>query len=369
MKLYTLIFLTIITINLSAQTFTQHQVDTVSTFSVHAADLDSDGFNDIVAALGNPNIVKWYKNNGDNTFTANILANKAGLGPRAVQIVDINQDGKMDVVLASDLDTSVYWYENDGSENFTEHTISSTASNANSIVAMDMDNDQDIDILTSAFGGFGSTAKVILFKNSGTGSFTEHIVSDGTSFVLNAYPAELTGDTYKDIVIAETQTDKLRLFKQNANTTFTEQTEISTAVDAVTGLFAIDINNDTSIDVLTASQNDSTLRWHEGTTAHTIASNADTNGAYAIYAADLDFDDDIDVIAAALAAGTVTYHNNNGSQVFASSRLSGDTTGASSVHAADIDDNGSLDIISGAETGVWWHESSISDIIFKNSFK
>ncbi|HFC30133.1 MAG TPA: VCBS repeat-containing protein [Oceanospirillales bacterium] len=359
---------------LFAQTFTEHQIDSSLAVDVAAGDLNGDGYNDIVAAYAAPdNDVKWFENNKDGTFTTRTVTNKAGLGPRSVAVVDVDGDNKLDVVLASDVDSSVYWYKNNGSGSFTEQTVSTNASTVNSVHATDMDNDGDIDILTSAFGGFGSTAKVIFFKNNGSESFSENIVSNGTSFVLDANAVELTGDNLKDVVVAETQTDTLRFFKQNANSTFTEQTPIMTNADGITGLFSIDLDKDGDMDVLSASQNDNSARWHKNTNSNfsnlLIASNSDTTGAYGIFAADFNFDGDVDVLVAAYTAGTISYHSNNGSQSFSSMRLNGNTTGAASVFGMDLDNNGSLDVISATENGVWWHENSISDIIFKNGFK
>jgi len=372
MKLH--LFLLFTSLPLFAQTFTEHQIDSTLAVDVAAGDFNGDNFNDIVAAYAAPgNDVKWYGNNKDGTFTAHTLTNKPGIGPRSVEVVDMDSDGDLDVVLASDSDSTVYWFRNNGSGSFTELTVSSNASNVNSVHATDMDNDGDIDILSSAFGGFGSTAKVMFLKNNGSQSFSEHIVSNGASFVLDANAVELTGDNLKDVVFAETQTDILRFFKHNVGSTFTEQTAIMTGADGITGLFSIDLDQDGDMDVLSASQNDDSARWHKNTNQNfnnlVIASNPDTNGAYGIFAADFNFDGDIDVLVAANTAGTISYHSNNGAQSFSSSRLNGNTTGAASVFGIDLDHNGSLDVVSATENGVWWHENSLSDIIFKNDFK
>ncbi len=373
------VLLLCITPTLFAQTFSEHQIDSDSVIDVAVGDINNNGYNDIVAAYNPPNNnVKWWQNNKDNTFTSHIVTNKAGIGPRSVAIADIDGDSIVDVVVASDTDTTVYWYKNNGSGSFTEHTVSNNASNVNSVMATDMDNDGDIDIVSSAFGGFSSTAKVVYFKNNGTGTFSEHVISNGTSFVLDAIGVELTGDNLKDVVIAETQTNTIRFFKHNNGSTFTEQTAIITNAQNVTGLFGIDLDKDGDSDVLSASQNSTTAgqgvaRWHKNTNQNfsnlTIADNTDAFGAYAIFAGDFNFDGDNDVVLAALDAGTISYHNNNGAQSFSSTRLNGNTSSASSVVGIDIDHNGSLDIVSGTGNGVWWHENSISDIIFKNGFK
>ena len=42
-------------------------------------------------------------------------------------------------------------YENDGSESFTEYVISTSAAQANSVYAADVDSDGDLDILSASY--------------------------------------------------------------------------------------------------------------------------------------------------------------------------------------------------------------------------
>lgn len=371
MKLIITITLLVAVNKLLAQSFTEHVVDSFDSGGVFAGDLDGDGWVDIVATSRTSNIVNWYKNNGDGTFTTNLLTNKPGLGPRAVDIVDINNNGKLDVVLASDLDSTVYWFENDGVGDFTEHVGATGMSNANSIVATDMDNDTDIDLVISSYGLFGTSDLVSFLENNGSQNFTNINVLSQNSFILNAYPIHISSNTLKDIVVANTVEDQLLWFKQNANHTFTEQAAIAIGVDGITGLFAVNLDGDNDMDILTASQNDNKIIWHENINQsfvqHVISSSVD--GAYAVYAADFDFDNDIDVVSAALDAGAVNVYINNGSQVFTSEILEGNTSDTASVFAIDINNDGSLDIISASSTGVRWHENHISDIVYRSGFE
>ena len=57
----------------------------------------------------------------------------------------------MDVLSASSNDDKIAWYENDGSESFTEHAISTSADNARSVYAVDVDGDGDLDVLSASF--------------------------------------------------------------------------------------------------------------------------------------------------------------------------------------------------------------------------
>ena len=51
----------------------------------------------------------------------------------------------MDVISTSLSDNKIAWYENDGSQNFAAHTISTAASDAFSVFAIDIDGDGTID--------------------------------------------------------------------------------------------------------------------------------------------------------------------------------------------------------------------------------
>ena len=88
---------------------------------------------DIVAsAMHHRGNVIWFENNGSQSFTTHIIADDA-LGTESVFAVDMDSDGDIDVLSASSYDDEINWYENDGSETFTLRTISSSADGARSV--------------------------------------------------------------------------------------------------------------------------------------------------------------------------------------------------------------------------------------------
>ena len=50
---------------------------------------------------------------------------------------------------ASSWDDTIAWYENDGIENFTKNIITTSARGANSVYAIDVDGDGDLDVLSA----------------------------------------------------------------------------------------------------------------------------------------------------------------------------------------------------------------------------
>ena len=100
-----------------------------------------------------------------------ILSSAAELA-ESVYAVDIDGDGDMDVVSASFRDEKVAWHENDGTASFREHAISTFASGANGVFAADIDGDGDNDVLSSSAGD----NKVAWYRNDGApkrGDFNE----------------------------------------------------------------------------------------------------------------------------------------------------------------------------------------------------
>ena len=86
------------------------------------------------------------------------------------------------------------------------------------------------------------------------------------------------------------------------NWTF-DNSVISSSADGARSVYAVDIDNDGDMDVLSASYDDDKIAWYENDgasipsfTARTISTSAD--GAHSVYATDIDNDGDMDVLSA-----------------------------------------------------------------------
>ncbi|RME80717.1 MAG: PKD domain-containing protein, partial [Caldilineae bacterium] len=85
-----------------------------SSVPIYPADVNGDGYADIVAAFYSDNEVKWYKNDGspaDGGWKSYILSTEVD-GPRAVYAADINGDDLIDAISASENDNRLAWYQN-----------------------------------------------------------------------------------------------------------------------------------------------------------------------------------------------------------------------------------------------------------------
>ncbi len=148
--------------------------------------------------------IYWMKNNGDGTlgFGGSFLVN-GDFTPRFLAVHDIDADGDDDlfVVYASGVPTAmirIYWYENDGANNFTDHLLHSGSGQVRDTEVFDHDRDGDMDIW---FAGIGTT--LVQLTNDGTGQFelTERDLG-APSAPWNILPADLDMDG--DIDLAAT---------------------------------------------------------------------------------------------------------------------------------------------------------------------
>ena len=110
--------------------------------SVYALDVDRDGDMDVVAASSSPNNkIIWYENDGSQYFNHHIISDSA-TEARSVSAADIDGDGYMDVLSGHN---NIAWYEYDGSESFNTHIVAT--SGVSSVCAVDVDGDGDMDVV------------------------------------------------------------------------------------------------------------------------------------------------------------------------------------------------------------------------------
>lgn len=118
--------------------------------SVNIADLNDDGFPDIISGADGCDNIAWWENSGENpaNWQKKIIANYLG-GAGRTDIVDINFDGQLDVIGAGWEGNEIsYWICNDISTNsWIKTLITNQLGTAVSGLGSDIDMDGDIDII------------------------------------------------------------------------------------------------------------------------------------------------------------------------------------------------------------------------------
>lgn len=235
------------------------------------SDVDNDGDLDIIftgATDQSQNFVritKLYINNGDNSFSLDTNNTFLGAGNSFVKFLDFDNDTDQDVIITGEnannnAISTTSLYENDGTGNFT--LVSNTpfvGIRNGEIVASDLDNDDDIDILiTGSSNNTGSAAELYLNNGSGDYSLVENTPFTPVS-VSTTTSADIDNDGDLDIFITGSggippqNISKLYLNDGNANFTLVEGAPFE---NIRSGSVAIkDINGDNLKDILIVGWN------------------------------------------------------------------------------------------------------------------
>jgi hypothetical protein len=128
----------------------------------------------------------------------------------------------------------------------------------------DFDNDDDLDVLLTGSQVLGQTKYTKIYRNNGNGTFTEltgHgiVGSEGNTSFWGDY----NNDGYLDILIAgDGNGSKIaKIYKNNGNSTFTEQTSIVLhGLGNLGGAAWVDFNNDGWLDLSITGVDNSGIR-------------------------------------------------------------------------------------------------------------
>jgi uncharacterized repeat protein (TIGR01451 family) len=238
-----------------------------------AEDFNSDGLPDLISTqfvsldqgpsvytivYGN-HVIETRLNNGNGSFEHNQHVTTCVYEPEVAKTGDIDGDGKIDIVVSSRIEDGLAWFENIGDGNFEDKKrfgyIPTTYNFPIFIELDDMDNDGDLDVVTTNSSAFS----IIWYENDGTGIFTEHLVEAlGSDNYYSLHVADLDGDTLVDIV--SSTNNEFFWLKNNGNGTFATPTTInSTAYYGTNSVSSVDFDEDGDLDILCktgdASQN------------------------------------------------------------------------------------------------------------------
>ncbi|KAH8061337.1 calcium ion binding protein [Aureococcus anophagefferens] len=399
--------------DVDALSFTERVITTlaVEAQSVFAVDVDDDGDVDVVSASAGDDTIAWYVNDGVGVVSKNVVSTLA-VEALGVYAIDVDGDGDVDVLSASANDDTVAWYENDGSQSFTERVVTSLAvkavsvfafdvdgdggvgttcasvsflervvstlaNNVFSVFAADVDGDGDVDVLSA--GGYSSESEVAWYENDGSLSFTARLITNLALTPQAAYATDVDGDGDVDVLSASADDGKVAWYENDGSQSFTERVVTDSAgYTYTTCLYATDVNDDGSMDVLLARNDDGHVVWYEndgsqsftervvsGTiqdtvawfendgsqsfTERVVAPSAD--GARVVFAIDVDGDGDVDVLSGTQEAGsddnddTVAWYENDGSESFTERVIIDTLHDVQSVFAIDVNGDGAVDAL------------------------
>jgi hypothetical protein len=352
--------------------FQEHLIidDTFSTIgasAVFAADINGDGFTDVISASFDDNKIAWYKNlDGLGDFDTQQVISLDEVGAISVYGADMDSDGDIDVVSASLTNNTITWYENtDGLGNFGEqHFVNNILDGLLSIFVGDIDNDGDLDILSASL----YDNKIAWYENTdGQGSFGPQQLITSIAYGTRAvYADDIDDDGDLDVLSANSWDNKIAWYENtNGQGIFSGQQVITTSADYATAVFTSDIDGDGKMDVLSSSKDDNKIAWYKNLDGQgnfgneqTITTNA--LNANTVFAADLDNDGDIDVFSSSQNKYIAWHENLDGLGTFQAHQIGNESIlSLRCINIVDLDNDGDQDVITASEVDdkIAWFEN------------
>ena len=185
------------------------------------------------------------------------------------------------------------------------------------VFAADLDADGDMDALVAGHNSGSSSNNVLDWfelDSEQDDTFHDHELDadlDDDAEFDAVYAVDVDADGDVDVVAASSTPGAVYWYKHNwfaGNGTHFRRRQITAAAPAARSVYAVDLDDDGDVDLLSASCDDDTVAWYEQDASaftkrdiETVAACA-SDTAPAVYAADVDGDGRIDVVSASSAS-------------------------------------------------------------------
>ena len=288
---------------------------------------------------------------GTGTFGPGLAATNAGTGN--IEIGDIDNDGDLDVLSVGTQTVTVY--RNSGTGQLVA-SGSVSASNVAAIRIADVDGDGDLDLLATNVDITTIRYRVTLFRNDGTGTFTQSTSTDignTAQFLSRIAVADVDADGDLDMLYSLTSANNQLVVHLN-NGTGTFNSPLAPVVVASTARtvqhMLADVDNDGDLDAIGITNDVSggpQVYFNNGAGLFSApVSYQASNYSGGMVLGDIDNDGDLDIAVPEFTSNSVIrLLLNNGNGVFTAGPLVPAGNAASTLALGDLNGDGSLDMI------------------------
>jgi hypothetical protein len=334
------------------------------------ADLDGDGWLDVL--IGGPDA--WRQNDGAG-FISSDAYDLAGGSLQRQTAADLDQDGDPDLVYKGNYpDLGLFWQENltihRSARLMPERVIDSAVNEAHDAVAVDLDRDGDLDLVSVS----EADDRIVLHRNDGSpgnGGWTNVSAALGVNGARAVAAGDIDGDGDADLVAAAYNENSIFWYESDGTPFdggWVERT-LSSGAGGAHDVTLADLDGDGDLDVAGAQFVDGEIIWYRnnGASPPTFSSffvdSLTHAGPRAIAAGDIDGDGDVDLAAVSETADAVVWYGNDGTPAdgewFRHRTDSGESDGPRDVALADLDRDSDLDILVSAYVGdsALWFEN------------
>ncbi|HET8809586.1 MAG TPA: T9SS type A sorting domain-containing protein, partial [Flavobacteriaceae bacterium] len=337
-------------LNINGSDFSSFQLIDAVSFSegVAVGDFNNDSWNDILM-IGGINFEAFLYTNNNGTFSGPVTvdSNISISSINDVEVADFDGDGSDDLVIIGQY--SIVYYRNDGSGNFNKEPILTASTSPEPLECLDLaiadfNSDGHLDLVV------GETAGLVVYINSGNGVFTPHYYSTISEVGFIVHPFDIDADGDMDVLMQNSFGEK-KWYRNDGSGTMSFEANLTIAPD-LHSYISIDYNNDGLEDVYASYLNNVSVFLNDANhTFSTEISIAQNNNLYMDELALVDIDDNgaRDYVWSGLS-NTLAYHFNTSNLTIKENQKSPrlviypNPTNESIMIDADIDGFFSLDI-------------------------
>ena len=326
-------------------------------YHIRSFDFDLDGDEDYCAtsigANGSFERVYLFENiNNGETITRTTISGL--LGAAGLAVADIDMDGFPDVIASSRTNGNTYWYRNeDGSGDFTAGVLLDTHTNNSLVVSTaDFDGDGLPDLLTSGSEG----ARLLL--NEGNAQFAVRQLTGRVTALKAMDAGDLNGDQLSDLLLVGNSEPEINWFFNSGDAyPFLEINGLNDWARP-TDAFLTDIDQDGGLDIIIGRDITLGAVFNEDGLGgfNTLAElTADVDGPPAIGKADLNGDGFPDVLHyETFQHNTGWSENVNGEDFFHDQLAFYYEPGVTALMGVDVDQDGDEDPVITSSAGIDW---------------
>lgn len=343
-------------------------------------DIDGDGDMDLIANRTNVNSERelvWFEKTQSDFFGVPIVLSSADYLTEELIANDIDNDGDIDIVAAADSEDEIIIYRNDGNTNFTIEVITEQVDNPKGVFFADLDNDDDMDLLSCSF----SDNKVSWYENFGINNFSEQRnITYNVNSLKDFHYGDLNNDGLIDIVSASGDANVIGWYKNLGSNKFSQQKTILQHYQEVSVAHIADINNDGNADIICGGFPELLLYMNNGDETFTEKGSifeSSVKTPNKIYSLDIDNDGDIDLVISYQFDSKIHVLTNDGNGDFNSfNTIDFSPSNISDIEFSDIDEDGFQDLffltsnnqrigyLKNEGNGLFSNDVSISNMLF-----